>query len=55
MRMVTMLTNAEEWFKDTHGDNEGPFCKEEMIAAYNAGDSEGYSRGYSEGEFPDDT
>jgi hypothetical protein len=28
---------AKEWFEYQHGDCEGPFCREEMIAAYLAG------------------
>ena len=48
------MTDAEEWFRKEFGDNEGPFYIDQMIMAYEAGDSNGYGRGYSEGENPDD-
>jgi hypothetical protein len=31
---------AERWFREEHGDHEGPFCREEMLAAYLAGSAQ---------------
>jgi hypothetical protein len=31
---------AGKWFGTEHGDHEGPFCKEEMLAAYLAGSAQ---------------
>jgi hypothetical protein len=32
--------NAEEWFNLECGDSEGPFSREDMIDAFNAGNEE---------------